>query len=120
MKIKMHYNYLDFPPLITMSIWGCPHYRQDDRTIMAFRKAINKAASDAGILYPIDEVVDMNILFIDPTTPDNANSLMALYRAIDGKALKGKSLLTDDGLISKLTIMKFYPSERTRAENRVP
>src|SRR5207247_7869466 len=110
MKVKMHYNYLDFPPLITMSIWGCPHYRQDDATLLRFRKVINKAASAAGIIYPIDEVVDMNILFIDLTTTDNANSLMALYRAVDGKALKGKSLLTDDGLISKLTIMKFYPS----------
>jgi hypothetical protein len=120
MKVMIEYDIKQFPPVLRMSIFGCPHYRQDKRTFMAFRKEINRAADEAGILYPIDIVVDLWVAFIDPTSPDLANSLMALYRAMDAKALTGISLLTDDGLISKVTMMKFYPSTRTRAENRVP
>jgi hypothetical protein len=120
MRIKLTYYSDRFPPLLSMSIFGCPHYRQDMKTFMIFRKKINEAADKAGISYPIDEPIDLWVLFIDPTTPDLANSLMAVYRAMDGKALKGVSLLTDDGLISHVTMMKFYPSERNRAENRVP
>lgn len=120
MKVYMKYDYNQFPPLLKMFVHGCPHYRQDNATFLQFRQAINNSADELGILYPIDEPIDLHVVFVDPTSPDLANCLMALYRAVDGKALKGKSLLTDDGLIQHCSMMKFYPSGRNKAENRVP
>ncbi len=120
MKCILHYEEDKFPPLLKMFIYGCPHYRQDKETFQHFRKCINKAADKINMFYPINEPIDLYVVFIDPTSPDLANCLMALYRAVDAKALKGKSLLTDDGLFSKVTMMKFYPNDRIKAENRVP
>jgi len=119
-KVYIKYEEYKFPPLLKMIIHGAIHYRQDRATFQRYRESINTAANVACILYPIDYPIDVEVVFIDPTSPDIANCIMALYRAMDGKALKGKSLLTDDGLISKVSAMKFYPSERGRAENRVP
>jgi len=120
MKTYLSYHPEMFPPLLKMFVHGCPHYRQDRATFQAFRKTINLAATNADILYPIDEPIDLYVIFVNPTSPDIANCIMALYRALDGKALKGKSLLTDDGLITKITAIKYYPNDKTKCENRVP
>jgi len=120
MKVKLQYNTEAFPPILTVSVFGSPHYRQDMRTFMKYRREINRAADEAKICYPIEGPIDLWICFIDPTSPDLANCLMAFYRAVDKKALKGVSLMEDDGLFSKVTMMKLYPSTQGRAENRVP
>jgi hypothetical protein len=120
MKCQIEFNRAIFPPLLRMYIHGMPHRRQDKKTLQTVREKINKAAMQAGILGPIDEPIDLYVVFISPVSPDLDNCIAALYRALDAKALKGPSLLTDDGLISKVTMFKFYPTEKVKNENRVP
>jgi Holliday junction resolvase RusA-like endonuclease len=119
-KIFLKYDEQQFPPLLTLYIHGAPHRRQDKAVLKAYRDAIWQAAKDQGIFKPIDVPIDLRVTFIDPTSPDLDNILTALYRVLDGKALKGPSLLTDDGLIQAVNMMKFYPNGPLRSENRVP
>jgi len=103
-----------------MYINGMPHRRQDRYTLQLVREKINEAAMLVGINEPIDEPVDLYVVFTNPVSPDLDNCIAALYRALDAKALKGHSILADDGLISKLTALKYYPNEKVKNENRVP
>lgn len=121
MKVKsIKFDETQFPPVLHLSIHGAPHRRQDNEVLQEYRDTLYYECFSAGIPVPFDDVLDINILFVDPTTPDLDNLLTAFYRAVDGKALKGHAILTDDGLIQKATIRKFYPNGPTKYENRVP
>jgi Holliday junction resolvase RusA-like endonuclease len=121
MKISgINFDKTKFPNILSLAIWGAPHRRQDLETLQVYRETLVLACEMANIPIPIDDVLDLNILFCDPTTPDLDNLLTAFYRACDSKALSGRSILKDDGLIQKVTMMKFYPGERRNSDNRIP
>lgn len=109
-----------FPKELKLSIHGAPHRRQDKAVLQKYREELVLALTDSGIELPIKDVIDLMIIFVDPTTPDLDNLLTAFYRASDAKALRGQSILVDDGLVQKVTMMKFYPNGPTKAENRIP
>lgn len=109
-----------FPPILKLSIHGAPHRRQSKEVLQKYRDELYAALVASGIPVPINDVLDLYILFVDPSTPDLDNLLTAFYRAADAKALKGKSIMVDDGLVQKVTVAKFYPNLKTKAENRVP
>lgn len=121
MKIRsLVWDKKSFPPILRVSVEGSPHRRQPKEILIQYRQALVEAAKKAGMPIPYDDVLDVEILLVNPTTPDLDNSLTAFYRAVDKKALKGPCLLTDDGLIQSIKIAKFYPSGPTKYENRVP
>lgn len=87
------------PPRLNFVIHNAPHVRIHDAVLKQYRKQIWDAALAADILNPIDEHIELKVLFIDPLSPDLDNLLMALFQALDGKAGKGPTVLTDDRLI---------------------
>lgn len=121
MRVKsIKWNSKVFPPVLSLSIWGAPHRRQEDEVLIKYREELYFSCVTAGVPVPISDVVDVNLYMVDPTTPDLDNLLTAFYRAVDAKALSGPSIMNDDGLIQKVTIMKFYPNGPTKYENRIP
>jgi len=109
MKCKISYFPKEHPPLLKLSIFDAPHRRMHVKTIQEYREIIKRAAIEAGIQIPIAVPIDLDVIFIDPSSPDLDNLLTALYQAIDSATLRGTGLLVDDSLISKATISKFYP-----------
>lgn len=89
------------PATLALSIFGAPHRRMHTCMIRAYREEIRRACVEAGIHLPIDTTVDLWLLFVDPTSPDYDNLLVALFRAIDGATLTGQGktpgIVTDDG-----------------------
>jgi hypothetical protein len=122
MQIKtISFDKTQFPPLLSLTIWGAPHYRQEMEVIQQYREKINEAAHKIGMKIPYDDILDLSIFFVNPTSPDLANLMMAFYQAVDGKALTGISLLTDDGLFQEWRkVSKYYPCESVKYENRIP
>lgn len=120
MRTIMQYDSSIFPPKLGMSIFGAPHRRQSNDVLEVYRDSIYRAGFDLGFRMPIDWPLDVNVLFVDPCSPDLDNCITALYRVLDAKALKGPSLLADDGLIQSVHMAKFYPNGPLRSENRVP
>jgi Holliday junction resolvase RusA-like endonuclease len=108
MKIIVNYDQSVFPPLISLAIYDAPHRRMHVRTLQHFREELRKAFTKIGVLTPIDGPVDVRVNFVNPTSPDFDNLLTALYRAMDGKALKGPGILTDDGNIQAMVLRKFF------------
>lgn len=109
MKCVVKFFPTQHPPLLQLSIYDAPHRRMHTATIQQYREVLKNACAAAGIPIPIATPIDLSVIFVNPSSPDLDNLLTALYRALDGKTLKGTSVLIDDGLISKATISKFYP-----------
>jgi Holliday junction resolvase RusA-like endonuclease len=76
--------------------------------ITQYRGFLREAMAEAGIGMPINYPIDLQVNFVNPSSPDLDNLIMALFRAMDGKTLKGLGILSDDGLIQKVTAMKFF------------
>lgn len=122
MKIIVNFNENVFPPTLNLSIFGGVHYRQSMLDHDIYRQELWDAFKRK---YPdhdqIDYPIDLEVLFVDPCSPDILNVGMSLYRALDQKAWKGKpTVLSDDGLIQKITASKFYPCGPSKYDNRVP
>lgn len=96
-------------PTLQLSIYDAPHYRMHHATIQRYREDLHRAMAAAGIQMPIDYPIDVDVFFINPASPDNGNIYLAFERAMDGKTLRAPFILTDDSLISKSTIRKFFP-----------
>ena len=126
MKCIMEFDKKDYLPVLKLYIFGAPHCRQLDVIHKAFRETLIREAKKIKLKIPIDYPIDLYVVFIDPTTPDLDNLIDALYRALDAKAslktvkYKGESILTDDGLIQKVIMSKFYPNGPLKNENRIP
>lgn len=105
---KVEYFSAQHPPMLSLVIHNAPHYRMHRAVLQSYREDIMRACGKAGIVTPIDDPIDLSVLFVNPSTPDLGNAYLALERAMDGKALSGPSLLTDDSLVSKLTISKYF------------
>lgn len=96
------------PATLNIILHGAPHRRMHIRMIQQLREEIRRACDAAGIPTPIDTTVDLSVLWIDPTSPDYDNLLMALYQAMDGATLKGPGILTDDSNIGTIKRLAKY------------
>lgn len=85
-------------PLIRMYIHGAPHRRQHIRVIKAYREVLREAFHKIGMITPIEELIDLSVVFVNPTSPDYDNLLTALFQALDGATL-GKGVLKDDSQV---------------------
>jgi len=96
-------------PLLRMFIHGAPHRRQHRAVIKQYREVLRAAFHKIGLTTPYPGLIDLAILFVNPTSPDYDNLLTALFQALDGKALGGKGILKDDSQIFTIQRMaKLY------------
>jgi Holliday junction resolvase RusA-like endonuclease len=114
MKIIVKYDRKAFPPVLSLVIYGAPHRRMHHAVITQYRGFLRDALTSADVSMPIDEPIDLMVSFINPSSPDLDNLIMALFRALDGKTLRGNGILSDDGLIQKVTMTKFYNQPRKK------
>jgi hypothetical protein len=114
MKIIVHYDRKSFPPVLSLVIYDAPHRRMHRRMIQQYREFLRDACSKAKIATPIDEPIDLQVNFVNPSSPDMGNTYIALEQAMDGKALKGPGILTDDSLVQKVVMSKFYNQPRKK------
>lgn len=121
MKATILYDQFAQPPKMTMYIVGCPHKRQLREVLQKFREDLLHSATRqiANVVdMPIDHPIDLDVTLINPASPDLDHSMEAIFMAMDGKSLKGPSMLKDDRQIQKFTVAKFYPNEATKADNQ--
>lgn len=110
MRVVAKYFPEKHPPLLQLFIFNAPHRRMHLAVIKQYRQILYDACKAAGMELPIGHPVDLAVLFIEPSSPDNGNLYLALEQALDGGTLsKSNAVLVDDGLISKTTISKYYP-----------
>lgn len=96
------------PPLLRFYIHQAPHRRQDTETIRRYRADLVAAVLAAGLVLPLKQTIELWVLFVDPCSKDLDNLIVALFRALDGKALRGnESVLENDGQIVKVTAAIF-------------
>lgn len=100
-------------PLLRFYIHNAPHRRQHHRSIAVYRDELVAAAKAAKISIPIKFPVALSVLFIDPVSPDLDNSIVCLFRAIDGTSHAKPTILKDDGLVFCLEkVSKYYPETK--------
>jgi Holliday junction resolvase RusA-like endonuclease len=114
MRVVAEY-YTGTPPLVRLFIQGAPHRRMHPAVIRELRHQVWWELWQKGVSLPIAHPVDLEVTFLDPTSPDLDNLLMALYRALDGSRLKERDrlVLMDDGLVQKVTMSKVYVNRRS-------
>lgn len=110
MKIVVKYDAKRFPALLRMSIYDAPHRRMHLAVIQQYRKHLFRACLTAGVPVPLDEPTDVELWFINPSSPDPGGSYLAWEQAVDGSTLKGPAVFTDDGLIGKVTMDRMFPN----------
>jgi len=106
-----------FPPVLKLNLHHAPHKRMHRRALQQYREDILDSARrsiSAQTDLPIDYPIDLEVLYVNPSSPDLDHLLEATFMAIDGKSLKGPSILKDDRLIQKVTMSKFYHSRSKR------
>lgn len=114
MKIIASLDTAPHPPMLKLSVHDAPHRRMHHKVIQQYREFLVAACMRAGIAMPIEDVIDLNVIFVNPASPDNDNLLTALYQAMDGKTLKGPSVLVDDSLIDAVHIRKLWPQGKKK------
>jgi|SRR5215467_13484530 len=114
MKIIASYAANQHPPVLTLAIHDAPHRRMHIRMIAQYREFIRLACSRAGIATPMDHPIDLSVFFVNPSTPDLGNAYLALEQALDGSTLKAPGIVTDDGLIQKVTMSKYFPEGKKK------
>lgn len=68
------------------------------------------------VTLPIDHEIDLDVMCVNPLSPDCDHLLEAVFMALDGKTLNGPSVLTDDRLIQQATIRKLYHARRVKRD----
>lgn len=112
MKVRVRFDDVVFPAKLSLVIFDAPHRRMHVKVIQQYRNEIQAAMLKAKIPFPIETPIDLEITFINPSSPDLGNSYLALEQAMDGNTLKGPGIVVDDGLISKVTMMKLFINHR--------
>lgn len=81
------------------------------KTIQQYRKDIYAAVKKTAIgrNMPIKHDIDLEVLFVNPATPDLGNAYLALEQAMDHATLTKPGIVFDDSLIQKVTMSKFFP-----------
>jgi len=110
MKIIAKYHALYDPPLLQLWIHDAPHRRMHVKTIQQYRKFLYEAIShtSVGKKMPIKHEIDLDILFVNPSTPDLGNAYLALEQALDHTTLTKPGIVQDDSLIQKVTMAKYF------------
>lgn len=114
MRIIVNVNNTQHPPVLKFYIHDAPHYRMHHRVIQQYREFLVAACMRAGIAVPIETPTDVDILFVNPSSPDNGNLYLAFERAVDGKTLRGPAVFVDDSLIDATRIKKFWPQGKKK------
>jgi hypothetical protein len=114
MKIIANYAATEHPPLLTLYIHDAPHRRMHIQTIVQYRQFIRDACARSGIVTPMAHPIDLSVMFINPSTPDLGNAYLALEQALDGATLRTPGIVSDDGLIQKVTMSKFFPGPKKK------
>lgn len=96
MRVIAEYDPKPTTPLLRFYIHGAPHRRIHQAVLRQYRKAIWEAGREAKIPAPIRVNVELSALFINPTSCDLDNLLVALFQALDGKCGSGPTILADD------------------------
>lgn len=109
MKIICKYFPMLEPPLLQLWIHDAPHRRMHIRVIQQYRVFLHAAISKAGVDLPIKHDIDLDVLFVNPATPDLGNAYLALEQALDDKTLTKPGVVIDDSQIQKVTMAKFFP-----------
>ncbi len=122
MKTVVKYDDTVIPPVLRLYIHGCPHKRQHREVLQKHREELYLQVRHAYLhnrfpaKLPINHPIDLEILFTNPNTPDLDHLLEAVFMMLDGKSLKGPSLLTDDRLIQSVKMSKYYPNAPTKRD----
>jgi len=111
MKIIAKYHALYDPPLLQLWIHDAPHRRMHIKTIQAYRRDIFTAVKKTSIgkELPIKHDIELEVLFVNPASPDLGNIYLALEQALDNKTLTKPGIVMDDSLIQKVAMAKFFP-----------
>lgn len=100
------------PATLNLILHNAPHRRMHRASIQAMRAELRRACAEKKINLPIDTTVDLSVLWVDPLSPDYDNLLTALFQAMDGKALKGQGVLSDDSKIGTIKrLAMFFTTE---------
>jgi len=119
MKAVIQYDEYAHPPLMRMYIHGCPHKRQQREVIQQFREEllyVAKRSIGNVVDFPIDHPIDLELVLTNPSSPDLDHLLEAVYMAMDGKSMKGASILTDDRHIQSVKLSKMYTEKPTKRD----
>ena len=110
MKVIAKYHALYDPPLLQFWIHDAPHRRMHIKTIQAYRKELYEAVrrTSIGNGLPIHHAIDLDVLFVNPSTPDLGNAYLALEQALDDMTLTKPGIVLDDSLIQKVTMAKYF------------
>jgi len=120
-KVIARYDDYAHPPILTLHIHGAPHKRMHRAVLQRFREDIYAAAiRGIGSLVdlPIDHPIDLKVFYTNPSSPDLDHLIEATYQALDGKSLKGPSVLVDDRHIWALSVAKYYPVKQTKRDGQ--
>lgn len=109
MKVIAKYHALYDPPLLQLWIHDAPHRRMHIKVIQAYRKVLYEAVKHTSIgkNLPIQHNIELDVLFINSSTPDLGNAYLALEQALDNTTLTKPGIVEDDSLIQKATMALF-------------
>lgn len=99
MKIICKYFPTLEPPLLQLWIHDAPHRRMHRRVIEQYRVFLHAAILKTGVDLPIEHDIDLDVLFVNPATPDLGNAYLALEQALDDKTLTKPGIVIDDSQI---------------------
>jgi len=119
MKAIAQYDRFAHPPLMKLYIHGAPHRRHHREVLQRYRDDLTQSVSrqlSREVELPIDHPIDLEVVFVNPSSPDLDHLIEALYMALDGKTLKGPSVLTDDRIIQSVKMSKYYATEKTKRD----
>lgn len=108
MLVISKYHADRFPPLLQLWIHDAPHRRMHIKTIQQYRLELYKSISKIGVKLPIQHDIELDVLFVNPSTPDLGNAYLALEQALDHATLTKPGIVQDDSLIQKLTMAKYF------------
>lgn len=108
MKVIAKYFPTLFPPLLQLYIHDSPHRRMHIQTIQQYRLALYEGIAKTGVKMPIQNDIELDVLFVNPSTPDLGNAYLALEQALDNKTLTKPGIVEDDSLIQKVTMAKYF------------
>jgi hypothetical protein len=114
MKIIAKYFMQLEPPLLQLWIHDAPHRRMHVKVIQQYRVFLHAAITKTGVKLPIEYDIDLDVLFVNPATPDLGNAYLALEQALDDKTLTKPGIVIDDSLIQKVTMAKYFPGGKKK------